>query len=184
MLKKYLITSREFYSDTPGVFRKILHEQFVKHLPFFALYRDKMNPNYGVLAEHFIEVCAQFEGINAIIHSEVELAFKLKAYGVHLTSKQFSEIKKAKELGLKVIVSTHTKEEVLKAEELGADYVTYSPIFKTPNKGEPKGVENLKELLKTINIKLFALGGIVEDEQIATISKTDSFGFASIRYFY
>jgi len=184
MLQKYLITSREFYSDTPAVFRKILHEQFIKYLPSFALYRDKTNPNYKIQAEHFVEVCAQFESVNAIIHSDVALAFKLRAYGVHLTSQQFSEIKKAKELGLKVIISTHSKEEALKAEKLGADYVTYSPIFTTPNKGEPKGIEDLKELLKSVEIKVFALGGIVKEEQIVDISQTDSFGFASIRYFY
>ena len=184
MLQKYLITSREFYSDTPAVFRKILHEQFVKHLPQYALYRDKTNPNYGSQAEHFVEVCAQFETVNAIIHGNVELAFKLRAYGVHLTSQQFDEIKKAKELGLKVIISTHTKEEVVEAENLGADYVTYSPIFATPNKGKAKGVDDLQELLSLVKIKVFALGGIVEDEQIEAISKTNSFGFASIRYFY
>jgi len=184
MLQKYLITSREFYTDTPAVFRKILHEQFVKHLPSYALYRDKSNPNYASQAEHFIEVCAQFEGIKAMIHSDVDLAFRSHAYGVHLTSQQFDEIQKAKELGLAVIISTHSKEEVQKAQSLGADYVTYSPIFSTPNKGEPKGVEDLKELLKTVDIKVFALGGIVEEAQINAISKTSVFGFASIRYFY
>jgi thiamine-phosphate pyrophosphorylase len=184
MLQKYLITSREFYTDTPAVFRRILHEQFVKHLPNFALYRDKSNPNYHIQAEHFIEVCAQFQDIKSFIHSDVELAFRLHAHGVHLTSTQFDEIQDAKELGLEVIISTHTKEEVLKAQTLGADYVTYSPIFTTPNKGEPKGIEDLKDVLETTEIKIFALGGIVEDEQIKSISQTDSFGFASIRYFY
>jgi thiamine-phosphate pyrophosphorylase len=62
--------------------------------------------------------------------------------------------------------------------------VTYSPIFTTPNKGEPKGIEDLKDVLEITEIKIFALGGIVEDEQIKSISQTDSFGFASIRYFY
>ena len=184
MLQKYLITSREFYTDTPAVFRKILHEQFVKHLPDYALYRDKNNPNYKTQAECFIEVCAQFEGLKAFIHSDVQLAFDIGAHGVHLTSTQFDEILKAKELGLEVIISAHTKEEVLRAQTLGADYVTYSPIFQTPNKGEPKGVEDLEELLKEIDIKVFALGGIVQDEQINAISKTNAFGFASIRYFY
>jgi len=184
MLQKYLITSREFYTDTPAVFRKVLHEQFVKHLPQYALYRDKTNPNYKVQAEHFVEVCAQFEDIKAIIHSDVALAFKLVAYGVHLTSTQFDEIEKAKELGLKVIISTHSKKEVINAENLGADYVTYSPIFQTPNKGEPKGVEDLKELLEMTSIKIFALGGIVKDEEINAISETKAYGFASIRYFY
>ena len=46
MLKKYLITSREFYTDTPAIFRNILHEQFAQHLPDYALYRDK-NGDYA-----------------------------------------------------------------------------------------------------------------------------------------
>ena len=184
MLKKYLITSREFYTDTPAVFRKILHEQLVKYLPNYVLYRDKTNPNYALQAEHLVEVCAQFEDIKAIIHSDVELARKLYAYGVHLTSLEFNKIDKAKEYGLKVIVSTHTKEEVFRAEELGADYVTYSPIFITPNKGEPKGIEDLKELLYKTKIKVFALGGIVDIREVEKVEEIEAYGFASIRYFY
>lgn len=184
MLKKYLITSREFYTDTPAVFRTILHKQFVKHLPDFALYRDKTDPNYALLAEHFVDVCQEFENIKAIIHGDIALAVKLEAFGVHLTSNQFDEIEKAKELGLQVIVSTHSKEELLKVEKLGADYATYSPIFATPNKGEPKGIEDLQEAVETTNLKIFALGGIVDAKEIAEVEKTSAYGFASIRYFY
>jgi thiamine-phosphate pyrophosphorylase len=183
-LKKYLITSREFYTDTPAVFRGILHQQFVKHLPDYALYRDKSNPNYARQAEHFIEVCAQFENIKAVIHNDVALGVKLGAYGVHLTSKHFSEIKKAKESGLKVFISTHTKEEVKRAQDEGVDYLTYSPIFASPNKGEPKGIEDLRELTKNASVKVFALGGIIDETQVQSIAKTDAYGFASIRYFY
>ena len=184
MLKKYLITSREFYTDTPAVFRKILHEQLVKHLPEYALYRDKSNPNYATQAEHFIEVCAHFSDVNAIIHSDIYLAHSLGAYGVHLPSSEFHLIEKAKDLGLKVFVSTHTTEELLRVEKLGADYATYSPIFATPNKGEPKGIADLEAALILTNMKVFALGGIVTDEQVDMVEKTSAFGFASIRYFY
>jgi len=183
-MKKYLITSREFYTDTPAIFRNILHEQFVLHLPDYALYRDKSNPNYDIQAAHFIEVCIQFEDIKSFIHRDAELAKQLEATGVHFTSKQFDEIPKAKEMGLEVIISTHTHEEVLKAQSLGADGVTYSPIFTSPGKGEPKGVDDLKELLKKCNIKVFALGGIVESSQLKLIEDTNVYGFASIRYFY
>ncbi len=183
-MKKYLITSREFYTDTPAVFRNILHEQIKEHSIDFALYRDKSNPNYAIQAAHFVEVCSQFESVKSFIHRDVDLAKKLNATGVHLTSTQFEKIEYAKSLGLEVIVSTHTKDEVLDAQKKGADYVTYSPIFASPNKGEPKGVEDLKELLEMCKIKVFALGGIVTQEQIKKIEKTDIFGFASIRYFY
>lgn len=184
MINKYLITSREFYTDTPAVFRSILHEQFVKHSPNYALYRDKSNQNYAAQAEHFVEVCSQFEGLKSFIHQKVDLAKELNATGVHLTSKQFDEIQKAKESGLEVIISTHTHEEVLKAQSLGADAVTYSPIFASPGKGEPKGIADLKELLNKCDIKVFALGGIVEQQQIKAVEEAGSYGFASIRYFY
>ena len=183
-MNKYLITSREFYTDTPAVFRKIFHEQCIKHRPNFALYRDKTNPNYAIQAEHFVEVCTQFEGLKSFIHSDVDLARELNADGVHLTSTQFDKIEYAKSLSLEVIISTHTHEEVLNAESLGVDAVTYSPIFASPGKGEPKGVEDLKELLLKTNIDVFALGGIVSEEQINAIEETTAFGFASIRYFY
>ncbi len=183
-MQKYLITSREFYTDTPAIFRNILHQQIQEHQPSFALYRDKSNPNYEIQAAHFVEVCSQFEDVKSFIHRDTDLAKKLGAKGVHLTSTQFEKIEYAKSLGLEVIVSTHSYKEVFLAQKLGADYVTYSPIFASPNKGEPKGIKDLQELLKRCNIKVFALGGIVNEEEIKEVQKTNAFGFASIRYFY
>lgn len=183
-MQKYLITSRQFYTDTPAIFRNILHEQMQKHMPDYALYRDKSNPNYAIQAAHFVEVCSQFESIKSFIHQHVDLAKELNATGVHLTSNQFDEIQYAKEIGLKVIISTHTHEEVLQAQKLGADAVTYSPIFDSPGKGEPKGIEDLKELLNKSTINVFALGGVVEDSHVQMLEDTEVYGFASIRYFY
>ncbi len=184
MLRKYLITSREFYTDTPAVFRSILHEQLALHMPEYALYRDKANPSYALQAAHFVEVCSQFASVKSFIHRDIELAQQLQSRGVHLTSKQFDEIEKAKEAGLEVFISTHTHEEVLEAQRRGADGVTYSPIFTSPGKGEAKGIADLKELLQKVTIKVFALGGIVTQEQVQSIEGTSAYGFASIRYFY
>ncbi|MFA5453963.1 MAG: thiamine phosphate synthase [Sulfurimonas sp.] len=183
-MKKYLITSREFYTDTPAVFRSILHAQLKKHYPTHALYRDKSNQNYSVQAAHFVEVCSQLEGLKSFIHQHVDLAKELGASGVHLTSRQFGEIARAKEFGLEVIISTHTHEEVLQAQKLGADAVTYGPVFASPGKGEPKGMDDLKELLDKCNINVFALGGIVENVHVDMIEQSKAYGFASIRYFY
>ncbi len=183
-MKKYLITSREFYTDTPAVFRSILHEQLKEHLPNYALYRDKSNPDYDKQASHFVEVCNQFDGIKSFIHQDINLAYELKATGVHLTSKQIDLIPQAKSKHLEVIVSTHTKDEVITAQELGADAVTYSPIFASPNKGKPKGIKDLKDILSISEIKVFALGGIISKEQIELLNDTSVYGFASIRYFY
>jgi len=183
-MKKYLITSKDFYTQNPEVFRKTLHTQLSKHLPDFALYRDKENPNYRELAKDFLTVCSEFKNLKAFVHGDYKLAFDSHARGVHLTSNMFDDIAKAKALGLEVIISAHTVEEVLEAQKLGADYVTYSPIFFTPHKGEPKGIESLEEIMKLTNMKVFALGGIIEPEQVKEIAKANPYGFASIRYFY
>jgi len=171
MLKKYLISSEPSYM------------QLRKHLPDFALYRNKETLSYAFHAQNFIEMSKAFKEMKSFLHQDYKLAKELGATGVHLTSLQFDSIVKAKELGLEVIVSTHTKEEVLSAQEKGADYVTYSPIFATPNKGEPKGIEELHNLLNATAMKVFALGGIVNTEQVNAVEETSAYGFASIRYF-
>lgn len=183
-MQKYLITSEEFYSSTPSLFRLKLHSQIKKHKPSYALYRDKTNQNYKELAAVFADVCKEHDGLKCFVHQDAELANRLGVSGVHLTSTQFEEIKEAKEMGLLVIISTHTKEEVLRAEELGADAVTYSPVFESPGKGEPKGVQDLKDLLDICKIKVFALGGIVTKDHVKMIEQSKAYGFASIRYFY
>ncbi|MEN4052478.1 MULTISPECIES: thiamine phosphate synthase [Sulfurimonas] len=182
-MKKYLITSREHYTDTPAVFRSILQEGLKKHLPDFALYRDKNNPHYAIQADHFLDVCKNFYGLKAFLHQDYNLASKLGAAGVHLTSQQFDDISLAKDLGLEVIISTHTHDEVHIAEAMGADYVTYSPIFSTPGKGESKGVDDLAEIAGMTDIDIFALGGIIGDNEVAALQESGAFGFASIRYF-
>ena len=183
-MKKYLITSQSFYTDRAESFRKNLQKQLQKHQPDFALFRDKETSHYDTLAKDFLEVCSEFDGLKAFLHRDIELAVRLNARGVHLSSEMLSEIANAKSAGLEVVVSTHTRDEALFAQNAGADYVTYSPIFDSPNKGEPKGVEDLKRVVEKLNIGVFALGGIVTREQINAVERSGAFGFASIRYFY
>ncbi|MDQ1264124.1 MAG: thiamine-phosphate pyrophosphorylase [Campylobacterota bacterium] len=152
--------------------------------PDYILFRDKEILDYSQKAFEFLDICKNFSNLKTFLHQDASLAKELGACGVHLTSKQFDGISSAKRLGLEVIISTHTHEEVLEAQRLGADAITYSPIFCSPNKGEPKGLDDLKNLLNNCNIKVFALGGIISKEHIAELEKTGVYGFASIRYFF
>lgn len=152
-------------------------------MPDFALYRDKESSEYATNAQNFVQMCKPIKTLKLFLHQDYELANTLGATGVHLTSTQFDDIPKAKDLGLEVIISTHTLDDVHMAEAMGADYVTYSPIFETPEKGEPKGVDDLKELISMVDVKVFALGGIISDEQVRALEKSNAYGFASIRYF-
>ena len=147
------------------------------------VYRDKFNDNYINNANEFIVEARKYSFDKILLHTDYKLAHTLKADGVHLKSTQFDEIAKAKTLGLFVVISTHSKEEALKAQNLGADMVTFSPIFSTPNKGEPKGVEELQSLTSLLDIPVIALGGIIAQEQIDLCNNVGARGISSIRYF-
>ena len=147
------------------------------------VYRDKITNIYNQNASLFLTEAKQHNFSKILLHSNYKLAHKLKADGVHLTSSQFSDIQKAKDLGLFVIISTHSLYEALEAQKLGANMVTFSPIFATPNKGKPKGIEKLRKIVSYLSIGVIALGGIVSSEQIEACEESGAYGFASIRYF-
>ncbi len=188
-LLKYLITDPKYYGDDKTTFEKVLSKALSNHQISIASFRDKITENTAELAELFLEKCRQNSIEKVIINSNIELAISLKFDGIHLTSKQFDNIKECKDNDLFVIISCHDFEEAKRAYDLGADAITYSPIFYTPYKGKPKGIEALKALKTSIDeisqrkFDIIALGGIIDDEHINQIKACGVSGFASIRYF-
>lgn len=182
-MKSYLITDPLFYGQDAVTLNDQLQSVLKNHTPDFALFRDKQTSEYLLLARTFFEVCRLNHVPKVLLHGDYRLAHDLGADGIHLTSSGFEAIAKAKALGLYVIISTHTHDEALKAQTLGVDAITYSPIFPSPDKGEPKGLEDLKRIVDKIRIPIFALGGILSQEQITAVEATGAYGFASIRYF-
>jgi thiamine-phosphate pyrophosphorylase len=73
---------------------------------------------------------------------------------------------------LLVGVSCHSRETALAAQENGADFITFSPIYSTPSKaryGEPVGTERLAEVCRLLRIPVFALGGITQQKVSAVL---------------
>lgn len=181
---KYLITDPNYYTNDKKEFENILKNTLNKHLVDICCFRDKVSSNTKELAKIFVEICKNKNINQILLNGDYIKAKELNATGVHLTSTQFDDISKAKELDLYVIISCHNFEDIENAIKQKADAITYSPIFETPNKGEPKGIQALKEVIdKYPNINIIALGGIINENQIKQISKTNAYGFASIRYF-
>lgn len=178
----YLITDGNYGCSAPGAFAKRLGTIFEKHRPDYALYRDKENPDYERFAAAFISVCEAY-GVAAMLHQDIAMAVRLGAEGVHLTSNQFDEIAGAKAAGLLTFISAHSIVELAHASADGADAATYSPVFESPGKGIPKGLEDLKETAGKIDLPVIALGGIVTPGQIEAVKAAGAAGFASIRYF-
>lgn len=63
-------------------------------------------------------------------------------------------------------VSCHNQVQAIIAQEKGADFITFGPIYNTPSKalyGDPVGLKRLQEATNIIQIPIFALGGIKAD---------------------
>ena len=176
---KYAITDPSFFNRLDS---KKSYLKNLENLADFVLFRDKESINYDKDAVEFLELNKNL-GFKKIIHQNYNLASRLKADGVHLNSKQFLDITKAKKLSLLTIISTHTLEEIKEAKRLGADIVTFSPIFDTPNKGKAKGIDEFKLAVDCCGIRVIALGGVISQKQIEAVKNCNAYGFASIRYF-
>ncbi len=182
-MKAYLITDPYYYGTDVARFKKRLSRALQHHRVTHACFRDKTTPDIEALATAFVATCKRHRIAHIYINSHIELAHRLGATGVHLTSSQLPLIADAKALDLHVIASTHNSKEIALAQQLGADCITYSPVFTTPGKGNPKGLEDLKDKVDKIRVNIIALGGIVTAEHVKSIAKTGAYGFASIRYF-
>ncbi|NVJ52110.1 MAG: thiamine phosphate synthase [Campylobacteraceae bacterium] len=180
----YLITDPKYYSNDLILFKKNLEKALKTKKVNMACFRDKTSQNHKELAKVFVDTCKEFEVEYILLSEHYNLAYELGANGVHLTSNQFDDIQKAKDLDLYTVISCHNFTDIENAQKKHINAITYSPIFDTPNKGEPKGISKLREIIRSYeDLDVIALGGIVNEDNLKLISKTKAYGFASIRYF-
>ena len=112
------------------------------------------------------------------------MALATGADGVHLGRESFP-ITRARELvgAQKLIgVSTHSLEEVQEAEDQGADFIVFGPVYFTPSKanyGVPQGLMTLKEIVEKNSLPVYAIGGL-KSENILETKKTGIRGIALI----
>lgn len=59
-------------------------------------------------------------------------------------------------------VSCHNEQEIIHAQQIGADYLLLSPVNRTPSHPEvkPMGWNNFKTLVEFANVPVYALGGV------------------------
>ncbi len=119
-----------------------------------------------------------------LISDRADVALAANADGVHLPADSIAAgvIRRSFPEKFIIGVSTHSLEEAETAMNQGADFVTFGPVFATPNKGEPKGLKELKIVCKRLApFPVVALGGINEENYNLALQNGAS-GFAAIRY--
>lgn len=100
-----------------------------------------------------------------VINDRIDVALALDGVGVHLRSDSLPTAVARRLLGPNRLlgISAHSVDEVLQAEENGADYVILGPIYETPSKrafGPPLGLGLLEEACRRAHIPIVGIGGI------------------------
>lgn len=105
------------------------------------------------------------EGASLFVNERADIAAASGARGVHLPQGgiPLCAARCCLPLGALVAVSTHTETEARTAQEEGADFITFGPVYPTPSKaayGEPVGLPALERIAARIEIPVFAIGGV------------------------
>ena len=127
-----------------------------------------------------------------LVNDRLDVALAAGAAGVHLGGASIparevvSWVRKGNAPAeFMVGVSCHSLEEARAAENAGAGYVFFGPVFETPSKksyGPPQGIAKLAETCSAVGIPVIAIGGVNEENATECI-RAGAAGIAAIRMF-
>ena len=102
-----------------------------------------------------------------IVNDRVDIALACGADGVHLGQADLPLAAARRLMGDKIVgISTHNEEQAREAEDGGADYIGFGPLFGTSTKETgyaPRRTDMLRVIRHAVKIPIVAIGGIKED---------------------
>jgi thiamine-phosphate pyrophosphorylase len=131
-------------------------------------------------------------GVRILVNDRLDVALAAGAAGVHLGGESISVREVARWLSggnapthFSVGVSCHGLEEVRAAQDAGATYAFFGPVFDSPAKrsfGSPQGIARLEEICNSVKMPVLAIGG-VNEENAEQCLRAGAAGIAAIRLF-
>ena len=135
------------------------------------------------LAEKVAKLCQAYNAA-LFINDRIDVALAVDAAGVQLSQTSLPIVTTRALLGPQKIIgaSTHSLQEAREAEQNGADFVLFGPVYFTTLKagyGAPQGLPALKTIVDNISLPVYAIGGI-KPENIESTNKLGVRGVALI----
>jgi thiamine-phosphate pyrophosphorylase len=120
------------------------------------------------------DICRQ-SGVTFIVNDRVDIAFAVEADGAHVGQDDLPVPIARRILGSDKIVgvSAEAREHALRAEQEGADYIGFGPVFPTgskPDAAAPSGLKTLQKVCQSVHLPVIAIGGITADNVEAAIA--------------
>jgi thiamine-phosphate pyrophosphorylase len=135
--------------------------------------KDAPGRDFLAAARAIAEMCRK-RGAILIVNDRVDIAILADAHGVHLgqtdlpleAARRILTSNENKLIG----ISTHNVEQARAAENGGADYIGFGPMYPGGLRNNPagKGLDQLRAMRAAVKIPIVAIGGITE----ACISET------------
>jgi thiamine-phosphate pyrophosphorylase len=132
------------------------------------------------LAERSHKLCQAYDAA-LFINDRIDVAMAVDAAGVQLSQTSLPIVTAKALLGPQKIigVSTHSLQETKEAEQAGADFILFGPVYFTPSKaayGAPQGLPALKTIVDNISLPVYAIGGI----KLENIDSTKKLGVRGV----
>ena len=122
-----------------------------------------------------------------LVNSRMDVAMAAGAHGLHLPAGSIPPVRwrAIAPAHFLIGVSCHTVDEVRAAEQEGADYVLFGPVFAPISKTSqlaPRGLDGLGAAAGAVKIPVLALGGVTRDNMKSCVA-AGAAGIAGISIF-
>ena len=165
----YLITDRRKLKSSPGSdlvqdLIEFIDRAFASGIDMVQI-RERDLPARIIcqIALAASKTAARYSG-KVLVNDRADVA-AAAGVGVHLTTRSVDVDAIRRSFGKDLLIgaSTHSLLEAVSAEQQGADFLVFGPVFETESKrvyGSPVGVDALAKVKAKVGLPVFALGGI------------------------
>jgi thiamine-phosphate pyrophosphorylase len=124
----------------------------------------------GTAIDELADLTAELHELTAaasvplIVNDHAEIARRIPVEGVHVGQDDDAIALVREKAGRSIWAgkSTHSLAQAMAAQEEGADYIGFGPIFATPTKPDyqPIGLKDIKRVHDKVTLPIFCIGGI------------------------